>query len=183
MGDNNRLCRGSPGCVAGYRITSQIQCRCAMDGAFSSTLQGIKTMSFVYKSTLFLVLGLGLGYVFFLFPIRHEEFPCYDMMCLELSSKPRSPLCQTIFLIPNDASEICFSYRSNRLREITISFRSQHSFADYLSHVNNQLSHYKLTNQGNDARKRETAVFQGTDTVFRQIDINKAGQHFEVLTY
>ena len=140
-------------------------------------------MSFVYKSILFLALVFCLGYLFFIFPIRHEAFPNYDMMCLELSSEPHSPLCQAIFLIPSDALEICFSYRSNRLKEITISFQSKHSFADYLSHVDNQLPHYKMTNQVNDAGKRETAIFQGMDTVFRQIDVTKTGHHFEVLTY
>ena len=130
------------------------------------------------------VLPVAYIYFFFYYPQRNEYYRDVNHLVISYKKSNNEIVQAFIPLIPENAQEIIISYRINRIKNISISFKlPDMNWKSYISIVKEKLKNYSISALP-QADTDKIVYFWGTpDTLFSQIDISVDGDYITIQSF
>lgn len=111
-------------------------------------------------------------YFFFFFPQRRYYFKNTSLLQDSLTARPNNSLQSISSLIPSNAINIRFSYRTNRVKNVTITLDASNiNWSDYIGFVQSQLKNYTSSPSSIKGSDKHIVFWGDFDSYFKQIDI------------
>lgn len=142
-------------------------------------------MNILKKTKIILVILLVL-FVCFFFCCQQKKENYIDVNHLKVACKKENTkkICPLVSLIPKNAKDITVSYRSNRIKNITISFKCPYvNWKSYIQTVDKRLKNYSISSLPKSPNDKTVYFFGTQDTVFSQIDISINQDNITIQTF
>ena len=130
------------------------------------------------------VLPVTFIYFFFYHPQRNEYYRDVNHLVISYKKFNNKIIQAFIPLIPENAQEITISYRTNRMKNISISFQLQNmNWESYISIVKEKLKNYSISALPQTDTDKIVYFWGTPDTLFSQIDISVDGNYITIQSF